>query len=196
MWRCGCLAVLIVTLGVEPTSAADREKPEGASVVPKVVRTIPIPNNKEPGWSTRRVDIPTVHDPQAGSDLVQAAAVEPKSASLPAQAADMNDAAALSPPVPTAHNDLLNVLAVMGAALISLAVGLAVYGYRTRPPRPDTKRSEPPPLINSPPLWLAERNGDNADADVPSVEVFGQEIRKMAATQAALAKPVAFDPYA
>ena len=58
MWRSFYVCVFITALGVGSGEAADREKAPDAGVVPKVVRTVPIPATKQPAWSSRWVDMP------------------------------------------------------------------------------------------------------------------------------------------
>jgi hypothetical protein len=197
MWRCAFVSVTILALvGVEAAPAADREKTPDVSVVPKVVRTIPVPNNNQPAWSTRWVDMPTVRDSQAGGELVGQAAAEAKA--VPGQVADIKEAAA--PPPTGTHTAPVKVLAAVGGALISVAIVLIIYVIHHRPVRLQAPRLEPPGPLDLPP-WIGQRNRGSARPDCPSVEAFDREIRNIVVVShgnggsAAPVKP-AFDPYA
>src|SRR6185295_165936 len=98
MWRWAYVSVLIVTLGVGSADAGDREKAPDVGVVPKVVRTIQIPNNNNPAWSSRWVDMPSARDSKADDELTTQTAGATKPVPSPVRAAEAKEVA-LQPPV-------------------------------------------------------------------------------------------------
>jgi hypothetical protein len=198
MWRWFCVSALIVGLGVGPGEAADREKTPDVRVVPNVVRTIPIPSNNEPAWSSRWVDMPTVRDPKASGELIPRTAGE-----VEVVPPSVLRGKAVQPPARAAHIDPFNVLGAVGGVLISIAIVLAIYAIRTRPARPDAPRAESAGYrtVQVPP-WMTRRIRSIANSDVPSVEVFEREMGKITiATRdnegsRTSIKAFAFDPYA
>jgi len=202
MWRWFCVSALIVGLGVGPGEAADREKTPDVRVVPNVVRTIPIPSNNEPAWSSRWVDMPTVRDSKASGELITHTAGDAKVVLPSVQAAEV-EGKAVQPPARAAHIDPFNVLGAVGGVLISLAIVLAIYAIRTRPVRLDAPRAESPGFrtVQAPP-WMKRGDRSIAKSDVPSVEVFEREMGKIIIAtpdnerSRTSIKAFAFDPYA
>jgi len=199
MWRWSCLSVLIA-LGVESAHAADRDKDVG--FVPKAVRTIPIPANNEPAWSSRWVDLPTALDTKASSQLIIDTARNANVVPPPVQATEVG-AAVVQPPARRVHIDPFNVLGVVAGVLISLAIGLGIYLIRARPVRSNTPRLAAPGQALQPPRRIMRRNRNAANMDIPSVETFEREIGKVimatprnGRSPATPTKPFVFDPYA
>lgn len=199
MWRWSCLTVLFVVLGVEWAQAADRGNAPDGGIVPKVVRTIPIPSSNDPTWSSRWVDMPTARDPKSSGELITHTAGEAKV--VPSVQADEIREQAVQPLKQGARIDPVNVLGAAGGVLVSLAIGLAIYALRTRPVRADPQRLEPLAKTVQVPPWMTRRDRSITNSDVPSVETFGREMAVIMATPQDGRSPTStkrqtFDPYA
>src|SRR5262245_25667400 len=100
MSHCTWVSMVVLVLGVGAADSADRERSPDLAVVPKVVRTIPIPNNNDPAGSKRSAEMPTMHDSKAGSEIINRVPGESK-----LQVAEIKEPAPLPQLAASVHTD-------------------------------------------------------------------------------------------